>query len=161
MLKPDLEFVLLLQRYQGVIHKICRAYCPVHEDRQDLFQEIAVQIWRAYPHFRGEAKESTWVYRVALNVAITGIRRKQPNLDELTEKMHSIPFAEESEHENTAMLYRAIQSLTAVEKALVLLYFEDKTVDEISALTGITPGNIRVKMHRIREKLRQLLQKQK
>lgn len=154
------EFVSLFLLHQNMVHKICRAYCPNVADRQDLFQEIALQLWRAYPTFRGEAKESTWMYRVALNVAITHGRRSKPQAEQLTENFHQLAeLADTSDgSEQMEALYKAIYMLSDVEKALVLLYFEDKSTEEIALLTGVTVGNVRVKMHRIREKLRVQIQ---
>lgn len=155
MASPDKAFVQLLLQQQNIVHKICRAYCPLEEDRRDLFQEIALQLWRAYPNFRNEAKESTWIYRIALNVAISSHRKTRPQpIGPLTEIMHQIPNEESDTEERVAMLYQAMYTLSDVEKALLLLSFEEKTNEEIAELTGLTPNNIRVKMHRIREKLR-------
>ncbi len=156
---PDAAFVQLLVRHQNIVHKICRAYCPLAEDRRDLFQEIALQLWRAYPSFRNEAKESTWIYRISINVAISGLRKaRQQSVGPVTELMHQIPNEESDSDGRVAMLYMAMYTLSDVEKALLLLYFEEKTNHEISELTGLTPNNIRVMMHRIREKLRAYFQ---
>lgn len=160
MSDPKSEFVQILLQHQQIVHKICRAYCPTVDARRDLFQEIALQLWRAYPTFRGDAKKSTWIYRVALNVAISDVRRSKPRSAPLTESLHQLPEmeADEDTNEQIAALYRAIYTLSDLEKALVLLYFEDKSMEEIAGLTGITVGHVRVKMHRIREKLRAQLQ---
>jgi RNA polymerase sigma-70 factor (ECF subfamily) len=151
---PDAAFVQLLLQHQNILHKICRAYCPVEADRRDLFQEIALQLWRAYPNFRNESKESTWVYRISLNVAISRLRKAKLPHHPLTEAMQQIPAEEVSSEDRTAALYQAMYILTDVEKALILLYFEEKTNEEIGELMGLSPNHIRVKMHRIREKLR-------
>ncbi len=157
-IKP--EFARMLVQHQQIVHKICRVYCPRVADRKDLFQEISIQLWRAYPSFRAEAKESTWVYRVALNVAISQARRNKQPLASLTEAVYHLPDLGPSEQDDEQLeaLYKAIYTLSDVEKALVFLYFENKSMDEIAALSGITVGNVRVKMHRIREKLRAQLQ---
>ena len=156
---PDAAFVQLLVQHQNIVHKICRAYCPMAEDRRDLFQEIALQLWRAYPNFRNEAKESTWIYRIAINVAISGLRKARPqSVGPVTEVMHQIPNEESDTEERVVLLYKAMYTLSDLKKALVLLYFEEKTNDEISELMGLTPNHIRVTMHRIREKLRAYFQ---
>lgn len=155
------EFVKILLQHQNILHKICRAYCPTALDRQDMFQEIALQLWRSYPTFRGEARESTWIYRVALNVAISSVRRAKPTTKPLTDLYGQLPDMQDTSEpdEQLALLYQAIYTLTDLEKALVLLYFEDKSMDEIAELTGTSVGNVRVKMHRIREKLRAHIQR--
>jgi RNA polymerase sigma-70 factor (ECF subfamily) len=154
------EFARMLVEHQQIVHKICRVYCPRADDREDMFQEISVQLWRAYPGFRAEAKESTWIYRVALNVAISQSRRRKHPISQLTEATYHLPDFGPSEQsdEQLELLYKAIHALSEVEKALIFLYFENKTLDEIAVLSGISVGNVRVKMHRIREKLRTQLQ---
>lgn len=154
MASPDAEFVHLLLQHQNLVHKICRSYCPLAEDRRDLFQEIALQLWRAYPNFRSEAKESTWVYRIALNVAISGLRKTPPPTAQMAETFYQLSNPEQDTAARVEQLYQAMYTLSDVEKALLLLYFEEKTTDEIAELTGFTSNNVRVKMHRIREKLK-------
>lgn len=154
------EFIQMLLENQALVHKVCRAFCPDKQDRQDLFQEIALQLWRAYPGFRGDSKESTWMYRVSLNVAIAFGRRKRPAAVELSERQFQLPVPENPDNsDQLAALYQAVYTLSDVEKAIILLYFEEKSMEEIAALTGVSVGNVRVKMHRIREKLRTLMMK--
>lgn len=127
------------------------------EDRQDLFQEMLAQLWKAYPAFRQEAKVSTWIYRIALNTAIAGLRKQQ-------RRVFTIPIdadltvGEEIEDmvkaEKLRMMYKAIAQLTDIEKALVMLYIEEKSYEEMEDILGMTQGNLRVKMNRIKEKLR-------
>lgn len=162
MSPSESAFAQLLLRHQHLVHKICRAYCPAAQDRRDLFQEIALQLWRAYPRFRGDSKESTWLYRIALNVAISQVRRtRKPTTDALNEVTAHLAAQEpdEAAAAQSERLYKAIHTLSDVEKALVLLYFEEKTNDEIAELMGISVGHVRVKMHRIREKLKSILLK--
>ena len=154
------EFIQMLLENQALVHKICRTFCPDKQDRQDLFQEIALQLWRAYPGFRGDSRGSTWMYRVALNVAIASGRRKRPQALELSERQLQLPAPENPDNsDRMEALYQAVYTLSDVEKAMVLLYFEEKSMEEIAALTGISVGNVRVKMHRIREKLRSQMMK--
>jgi RNA polymerase sigma-70 factor, ECF subfamily len=153
-------FVELLLQHQHLVQKICRAYCPAEQDRRDLFQEIALQLWRAYPQFRGDSKGSTWLYRIALNVAISHRRRaRRPPADALGEATALLATQEpdDAAAARAEQLYQAIHTLSSVEKALVLLYFEEKSNEEIAELMGISVGNVRVKMHRIREKLKSIL----
>ena len=161
MVDPKSEFVKLLMQHQNIVHKICRAYCPIAAERQDMFQEIALQLWRSYPNFRGDARESTWIYRVALNVAISSVRRSKKSAKPLDDFHGQLPDLQDTtdSDERMDLLYQAIYTLTDLEKALVLLYFEDKSMDEIAALAGTSVGNVRVKMYRIREKLRAHIQR--
>jgi len=138
-------------------------YADDADDRQDLFQEVVLQLWRAFPSFRGEAKITTWLYRVALNVAISDLRKKKarPEPDRLNEQL--LNFKDDTpqafQDENVQLLYKAIEQLSQVEKALVMLYLEENSYDEIAEIMGITANNARVKMHRLQEKLRKIMSK--
>ncbi len=158
------DFVGALQAYQPLLRRVARLYCQDADDRQDLFQEIVLQLWRAWPRYKAlpDAKFSTWLYRVALNVAIGSLRRRARRpaagaLDGEALQVAQPPEAAPFEPEETAALYRAIGRLSEVDKAFVLLYLEDRTYEEMADILGITQNNVRVKMHRVQEKLRQLL----
>jgi RNA polymerase sigma-70 factor (ECF subfamily) len=135
-------------------------YAFTDADRQDLFQEIVIQLWTAYPRYRGTARFSTWLYRVAINTAITRLRRKKV----VVETYNSEAFPEQlasyqpgdTEEEQLQLLYAAIERLNEVEKAIVMLYMEDKSYEEMEDILGIGQGNLRVKMSRIKDKLRTL-----
>ncbi|WP_310391039.1 sigma-70 family RNA polymerase sigma factor [Hymenobacter sp.] len=157
------DFVALLQAHQALIRRVCRLYCADADDRQDLFQEIVLQLWRAYPRYeaRPDAKLSTWLYRIGLNVAISNLRQRtrRPAPTELTAEALAVAQAPETgpDADDRAALYRAIDRLSEVDKAFVLLYLEDRPYDEMADILGITQNNVRVKMHRVQEKLRSLL----
>ena len=143
-----------------MLHKVCRLYCFTEHDRQDLFQEIIVQLWRSYPRFRGEAKFSTWLYRIALNTAISNLRKTKGRIASvdpanLPVGIQDIQYGKEKE-EQLQQLYAAIGQLTEVEKALVMLYLEDRSYEEMEEILGIPQNNLRVKMNRIKEKLRKI-----
>ena len=155
------SFVQLLQENQNLIHKICRLYTNGEDAHKDLFQEITIQLWRAYPQFRGDAKFTTWAYRVALNTAITLYRKKTKTINtiEFDNKLHKIDQDEYNyeEEEHIKLLYKAVQQLNDIEKALVFMYLEDKDYSEIAETLGITEVNARVKMNRIKGKLKNIL----
>lgn len=143
-----------------MLYKVCRLYCFSEDDRQDLFQEIVIQLWRSYPSFRGESKFSTWLYRIALNTAISNLRkqRRRPsplNMNEMPASLQDMSFPGEEE-EQLQQLYAAIDRLSEIEKALVMLYLDDRTYEEMEEILGINQNNLRVKMNRIREKLRKM-----
>lgn len=145
-----------------MLYKVCRLYCFTAPDRQDLFQEIVFQLWRSYPSFRGEARISTWLYRIALNTAISGLRKKRRLItsvdpEQLPGDLQDIQYPAEKE-EQVQLLYAAIDKLTEVEKALTMLYLEDKSYQEMEEILGISQNNLRVKMNRIRDKLRKITQ---
>jgi|TARA_R110000737_G_scaffold327366_2_gene341597 RNA polymerase sigma factor (sigma-70 family) len=155
------KFVTELQDNQNIVHKVCTLYTNDRDSHNDLFQEITIQLWKAYPKFRGEAKFSTWMYRVALNTAITLYRKSKKRID--TQDYESVIFKikadeyDETEEEQLKLMYKAVRQLGDIDKALVFLYLEEKNYTEISETLGITEVNARVKMNRIKTKLRTIL----
>lgn len=156
------KFTQLIQENQGIVHKICRIYTDSPEAHEDLFQEIVLQLWKSFNSFKGESKFSTWMYRVSLNTAITLIRKKNKTIE--TSSIDRQSFfdirsndEDEEKEERLRMLYSSIKMLNDVERALVLLYLEDLPYRKISETLGITEVNARVKMNRIKDKLRQLM----
>ena len=154
-------FVTELEQNQNIVHKVCRLYTNDSDSHNDLFQEITIQLWKAYPKFRGEAKFSTWMYRVALNPAITLYRKSKTSIatqdvEPLAYKIKSEEYNDEEEQQLT-LLYSAIKELNDIEKALVFLYLEDKDYREISETLGISEVNARVKMNRVKTKLKTIL----
>lgn len=162
MQNPELaeRFEKQVRENEPLLHKVCRLYAFTVVDRQDLFQEIVIRLWQAYPSFRGEAKFSTWLYRVAINTAISA-KRKQKDWVTLYEPANlPVHLGEQAgravEEERWQQLYGAIVKLNEVEKALVMLYLEDRSYVEMEEILGISEGTLRVKMNRTKEKLRHL-----
>ena len=155
------EFLHIITENQGIIHKVCSIYCDLEEDRRDLFQEIIVQLWKSYPSFRSESKFSTWMYRVALNTAITSFKKDKRQPDKSGISYENLQLAEEMYDSRTEdqikMLNKAVARLTGVEKSIILLFLEDKKYEEIAEITGITQNYVRVKMNRIKKKLKLLM----
>jgi RNA polymerase sigma factor (sigma-70 family) len=155
------EFVNRVHEHRAMLHKVCNLYCFSEHDRQDLFQEIIVQLWKSWPRFRGESKFGTWLYRIALNTAISGLRKQKKRFTSVDPESlggaetPDIPYPAEKE-EQLQQLYHAIGQLTEVEKALVMLYLEDKSYEEMEEIMGMNQNNLRVKMNRIKDKLRKL-----
>ncbi|AXG70493.1 ECF RNA polymerase sigma-E factor [Kordia sp. SMS9] len=155
------NFVTELERHQNIVHKVCRIYTSNKDQHNDLFQEITIQLWKAYPKFRGDSKFSTWMYRVALNTAITLYRKSKRRVK--TQDYESVIFKissedyDDTEEEQLKLMYKAIKQLSDIEKALIFLYLEDKNYKEIAQTIGITEVNARVKMNRIKTKLRKIL----
>ncbi len=155
------EFLEIIKNNQGIIHKVCNIYCDDQDDRDDLFQEIVAQLWKSYPSFRKESKFSTWMYRVALNTAITSFKKtkRRPDQSRLTYENFQIKdenYDTETE-DNIKLLHRAVSQLTGVEKSIILLFLEDKKYEEIAEITGITQNYVRVKMNRIKKKLKKFM----
>lgn len=155
------KFIVDLEKNQNIVHKICRLYTSNQDAHNDLFQEITIQLWRAYPKFRGDAKFTTWMYRVALNTAITLYRKskrsiKTQDFDAVSFKIETKDY-DDTEEEQLKLMYSAIKQLSDIEKALIFLYLEDKNYKEISETMGITEVNARVKMNRVKTKLKKIL----
>jgi len=154
------EFSELIEKHQAIIHKITLIYAGNSVDREDLFQEICLQLWLSYPNFREEAQFSTWMYRVALNTAISNIRKSKKNLSfEPLRETDRIPDDSNIEKENVQLLYRAISKLNSIDKAIILLWLEDKNYEEIAIIMGTTKTNVSVKLVRIKRKLEELVSK--
>ncbi len=154
------EFVRIIHENNGLILKVCNLYASATQDRQDLYQEIVIQLWRSLPKFRKESKLTTWMYRVALNTAISDYRKQQRTILTHDLDVFTKEIAEQSEYaekeEKLRFLYKAINYLADIEKAIIMLYLEDKSYEEMEDILGINQNNLRVKMNRIKEKLRQL-----
>src|ERR1700709_564814 len=157
------RFLQLIGENKGILFKLCRVYQDDPSDRDDLLQEIILQLWLAFDSFRGESKFSSWMYRVALNTAIVFFKKQKrrpdnepipPNFD----KVEDTSAAGEKEAQLT-MFYKAVQQLNKVEKALIYLYMENQPYDEIAANLGITEGNVRVRINRIKNKLKEIIKK--
>lgn len=153
------EFLKIIRENQGIIHKVCSVYCNNEEDRNDLFQEILAQLWKSFPTFRNESKFTTWMYRVALNTAITAYRKtnRYEKYSRLTAENLMIIDEVHENTENIALLKQAVEKLTGIEKSIILLFLEDKSYEDIAEITGITQNYVRVKMNRIKKKLRMLM----
>lgn len=154
-------FVIQLRDNQNIIHKICRLYTSDGDTHKDLFQEITIQLWKAFPKFRGDSKFSTWAYRVALNTAITLYRKNSKSIQTSDYEKHSYFISQEDynpeEEEQLKLLYQAVHQLNDIDKALIYMYLEEKDYTEIAETLGISEVNARVKMNRIKNKLKKIL----
>ncbi len=161
MSNTEKDFVKLINENHGLIHKVCFLYERNDESRKDLFQEIVLQLWRSFPTFKGQAKITTWMYRIALNTAISSLRKTSriPESTDLNNLRFQIADDDESasRREQYQMLENAIKQLSEIEKAMIMLYLDEIPYEEIAETLGITQNNVRVKMNRIREKLKTIM----
>ena len=152
----DKQFTSLITKHQKIIYKVCNLYMDSKTDRQDLYQEICLQAWKSYNSFRGEAQFSTWLYRVALNTAITFLKKDKKQIQTTySEVLPDIKNDEDDIEEKFKAMYKAINSLNNIDKALVMLYLEDFSYIEIGETLGITSNNVAVKMNRLKIKLKE------
>ena len=155
--ETEKEFINLIEQHSRLIYKICYMYASDSDELNDLYQEILINLWRSHGSFKGEAKYSTWIYRIGLNTCVSYIRQKsrRPSLVPLTVDLESIA-EDENNVEQLRELYRLINQLSKIEKAIALLYLEEKTYDVIGEIVGITRGNVAVKLNRIKTKLKEM-----
>lgn len=154
------EFVSQIEKHQGIIYKVSRMYCDKDQCQQDLFQDILVQLWQSYPSFSKKSKFSTWMYRVALNTAIAQFRKdKKNNEDPVPDIPINIPEEESYKEKESRMelVHWAINKLSKAEKAIIILYMDDYSYEEISEIAGISLSNVGVKINRIKSKLQKIL----
>jgi RNA polymerase sigma factor (sigma-70 family) len=156
--ETEIEFERQIQEHELLIRKVCRMYAYNEADRQDLFQEIVIHLWKSYPKFKGLSKLSTWMYRVAINTAITGLRKQKNFITSYEPASLPSDSTDEKDHEEEQwqQLIASIEKLNDIERAIVMLYMEDRSYEEMEEILGINQGALRVKMSRIKDKLRQL-----
>lgn len=154
------DFLNHLKKHQGIVHKVCYLYSNNISDKEDLFQEIILQLWKSYPSFKGKSAFSTWMYRVALNTAIT--HTKKWRLIKRKEEFENEHYDFEDalfKSEEIKILYKAIARLKKVERAVILLWLEDRHYQEIADMIGISVKNVSVRMVRIKRKLKEMIGK--
>lgn len=152
------QFLALLEAHRRLLYKVARVYGRSPEDREDLMQEAVGQLWRAFPRYDARHRFSTWMYRIVLNVAISWRRRER------TQTQHLVPAGEEifqvaldaaDESEDVALLYRCIEKFDDLDRALLMLYLDGRSHQEISGVLGITTTNVATKIGRLKDRLRE------
>jgi RNA polymerase sigma factor (sigma-70 family) len=156
------EFGRLLEQHAGIVRKVAASYSRGPHDRADLMQDIVAQLWQAYPRYDRTRPFSTWMYRVALNVAISSVRSDQQRRDHVMEfdpEHHDIA-AESTDHaadQQLAMLQRLIASLDPMHRALMMLYLDDRSHRDIAEILGISESNVGTKIGRLKQRIREQL----
>ena len=156
------EFIKDIQENEGIIYKVTRIYSNNSEDQKDLYQEIVYQLWKSYSSFKGDSKVSTWMYRVALNTAISHLKkekRKGHQVDLEKVLRDRIEHVDTIMEERITLLYSHIKNLSIVERGIILLYLEDKNYEEIASITGFSSTNIGTRINRIKQKLKAQIKK--
>lgn len=154
------QFEAQLAEHQGIVYKIANSYCREREERDDLVQEICLQLWRSYPGYDPARRFSTWMYRVALNTAITfarGRRARETHLVAMTDYAvaESVEMAPPDQPDDRAVqLYRFLHAIPELDRALVVLYLEERSYREIAEVLGITETNVGTKLDRLKQKIR-------
>lgn len=149
------DFINLLTAHKALIYKVCFMYASNREDLNDLYQEVVVNLWCAYPRFRNDSKISTWMYRIALNTCISDLRKNRA-VDYVPLSM-DIGGDEDCLHnESLKEMYELIRRLDKYERVLVLLWLDENSYDEIASIIGSNRNTVAVRLHRIKEKLRKM-----
>lgn len=159
----ETAFLNLVNKHKGILYKASRIYADSLEDREDLQQEILIQLWKSYQNFKGNSEFSTWMYRVAINTAITYLKKEKKRTNNQTD----VPdhFEVQNEDYNPAkdkqleVFYAAVQELKPLEKAVIFYFMEGMSHKEIGDNLGLSEGNARVKLNRTKEKIQQIIKK--
>ena len=146
----------LVERYKRVIYKVCYVYAPDRSQIDDYFQEVILALWRGFADFRGDSKTATWVYRVALYTCISFVRRRIRRPQSVHLAVDLACDDDIGVRERLDELYTVIGRLGRLDRALILLWLEERSNEQIAEITGLTAGNVAVKLTRIREKLRRM-----
>jgi len=149
------EFIDMLIQHKQIIYKVCFIYATNKDDVNDLYQETVLNLWHAYPGFRKESKASTWIYRIALNVCISDLRKKK-KLDFVPLKIDVGIYDESEKNELLNEMYQLIRRLTKLERMYILLWLDEKSYEEIAEITGVSRNNVAIRLHRIKDKLKQM-----
>lgn len=164
-MEKDQIFQEVIGQHQGILYKVANLYCQTEEDRKDVMQETLFQLWRSFDKYDNRFKYSTWIYRIAINVAISFYRKNSVKRDQTTaiEEAENIVIAPELDETDSrlVLLERFISELKELDKALMVLYLEEKSHQEISEILGISTSNVSTKIGRIKEKLKQKFANQK
>jgi RNA polymerase sigma-70 factor, ECF subfamily len=154
------EFLEILSNYQGILHKVNIIYFRNKSDREDNFQEIIYQLWKSFPRLQNKSSIGSWIYAVSINTSISKIRKELQieYRDKLPESIDKIDIIEElSSNEASQMLFQTISNLNEIDKAIMLLYLEEKSYEAIAEIIGISKSNVGVRINRAKELLKQKL----
>ena len=156
----DLEkdFLMMIEAQKRTIYKVCYIYANDQDDLNDLFQETVLNLWKSFPRYRGDSKLTTWVYRIAMNTCITFLRHAshRPQTVPMTANVASQMAADEDTEARLQDLYKLINQLGKLERALILLWLEERSYQEMADILGLSKANVAVKLNRIREKLKKM-----
>ncbi len=153
------KFIADIDSHQKIIYKVCHLYTNCQDDFNDLYQDIVLQLWKSYSKFKGKSKLSTWIYRVSLNTALYNLRQEKTKLqlDSLVQLHFDIPAIDDSDkNDSVNRVKELLNKLTDIEKALITLYLDDYSHEEISEIMGITQTNVATKISRIKQKLKKM-----
>ena len=154
------QFLDILEKNIGIIIKIARAYSKTLHDKEDLINDITLELWKSFGRFKGDSKISTWIYRIALNTSMNYKRKREKDrfffLDDLKQIENLNWLIEQPDSSHSEILYQCIDELNQLNKAIILLYLDGNSHDEISDITGISKTNVGTRIGRIKEQIKNL-----
>ena len=154
------QFLDILEKNIGIIIKIARAYSKTLHDKEDLINDITLELWKSFGRFKGDSKISTWIYRIALNTSMNYKRKREKDrlffLDDLKQIENQSWLIEQPDSSHSEILYQCIDELNQLNKAIILLYLDGNSHDEISDITGISKTNVGTRISRIKEQIKNL-----
>jgi RNA polymerase sigma-70 factor (ECF subfamily) len=155
----DNDFLEILSRYQGIIHKVNLVYFKTAEDRKDNFQEVVYQLWKSFPSLKDKSKIGSWIYAVAINVSISVIRKESNHVftELIPEIVHTNEIDKMEQDMDFRVLLEAIQRLNDIDKSIMLLYLEEYSYEQIAEITGISRSNVGVRINRAKKQLKTIL----
>jgi len=161
-MQKEQEFVRIIKQNEGVIFKITTLYTDTRDDQKDLYQDVVYQLWKSFDSFRAESKISTWMYRIALNTALTRLKKSKRlghpvSMDKVV--MQQTENYNPEFEEKLKVLYKHIKQLNVLEKGVMLLLLEGKKYEEIAEITGLSPSNVGTRISRIKQKLKEQITK--
>lgn len=149
------EFINILMQNKRIIYKVCFMYADDNDDINDLYQEVVLSLWKAYQNFEGHSSVSTWIYRIALNTCITGLRKKK-NYDYVP-LQQDIDILDDCERDELLkQMHHLIHQLDNVDRMYIMLWLDEKNYDEIAEIVGVSRNNVAIRIHRIKEKLKRM-----
>ena len=152
----DTEFAQMVREQKNTIYTVCYMFSQDEDEVNDLFQEVLINLWKGYESFEGRSDIRTWVYRVSLNTCISQDRKKKRRSSVELEMNANLFKDNDEDTKQIRMLYRRISKLKPFDRAIVLLWLENMSYDEIGAVVGITAKNVGVRLYRIKEELKQM-----
>lgn len=153
----DEDFLTLLDEHQDILHSICRMYTNNSIDHEDLFQEMMTQLWKGFGNYKGDAKITTWIYRVSLYTAISHIKKVMKERETLRGFDPITQESPKTEESNEELLFKSIKMLNKSDRAFILLYLEDKSYKEMAEILGLSESNVGVRLNRIKMKLKNIM----
>lgn len=158
MASSEQEFLNVIEAQQGRIRRICRNYSDDRDTEEDLFQEVMLNLWKSFDSFRGEASRATWVYRVTLYTCMSVFRNKKKQQEADYQYAGSADSEPHDNEERIGRLHAALRQLNEIDRAVVILFLEERTYEEIGSIVGMSQSNVGARLHRAKQKIKRIME---